>query len=42
MENIFKPTKKNETNNSEGVYEGALTITAWLNDEKQNSIRTSL
>ena len=40
MDNIFKPTKKNETNNSEGVYEGALTITAWLNDEKQNSIIT--
>ena len=37
MDNIFKPIKKNETNNSEGVYEGTLTVTSWLNDGQQNT-----
>lgn len=36
MDNLFKPIKKNETNN----FEGTLTMTAWLSDEKQNSIVT--
>lgn len=35
---IFKPIKKNNANDSDGVYEGTSTITSWLNEGHQNTI----
>lgn len=37
MKDIFKPIKKNDTDKIEGVYEGSITITAWLNGKNTDA-----